>query len=132
MPRIRPAAARPLAASRGRTGTTGSDKGNPRPAWQGQARGIDGASTRMSRPIALTDDQMSALLAAAHPLPPVSRSAFLEACAVELAKLPMIGDGVVHRVAMLVQRQYFDAPDLSHEHAPRWSSRRRNGVRASA
>jgi hypothetical protein len=81
------------------------------------------------RPIALSDDQMSALLAAAHPLPPDSRSAFLAACACELAKLPAIGDGALHRVIMQVQRQYFDPPDLSHEHAPRWSRRRRNGVR---
>jgi len=30
------------------------------------------------QPLALTDEQMSALLAAAHPLPPDSRSAFLD------------------------------------------------------
>jgi hypothetical protein len=82
------------------------------------------------QPLALTDEQMSALLAAAHPLPPDSRSAFLETCACELAKLPAIGDGALHRVVMAVQRQYFDPPDLSHEYAPRWSSRGRNGVRA--
>jgi hypothetical protein len=28
--------------------------------------------------------------------------------------------------------RHFDAPDLSREHAPRWSSRRRNGKRVSA
>jgi hypothetical protein len=45
-----------------------------------------------------------------------------------------IGDGELHRVAVETIKSYrlFDAPDLSHEHAPRWSSRRRNGVRASA
>jgi hypothetical protein len=64
------------------------------------------------RPLALTDEQMSALLAASHPLPPRSRPAFLEACARELAALPMLGDGAVHRVVMQVQRQYFDPPDL--------------------
>jgi hypothetical protein len=66
-----------------------------------------------TKPLALTDDQMSDLLAAAHPLPPDSRSAFLEACACELAKLPMIGDGVVHRICAELQRQFFDPPDLS-------------------
>jgi len=64
-------------------------------------------------PIRLSDEQMSALLAASHPLPPDSRSAFLEHCARELARLPMVGDGVLHRVIMQVQRQYFDPPDLS-------------------
>jgi hypothetical protein len=62
------------------------------------------------KPIALNDDQMSALLAASYPLPPDSRSAFLEHCARELARLPVIGDGAVHRVVMNVQRLYFDAP----------------------
>jgi hypothetical protein len=36
-------------------------------------------------PIQLTDTQMFAVLAAAHPLPPHCRSAFLESCARELA-----------------------------------------------
>jgi len=64
-------------------------------------------------PICLSDEQMSALLAASHPLPPDSRSAFLEHCALELARLPIVGDGVLHRVIMQVQREYFDPPDLS-------------------
>jgi hypothetical protein len=64
-------------------------------------------------PIKMTDEQMSALLAASHPLPPDSRSAFLEHCARELARLPIVGDGVLHRVIMQVQREHFDPPDLS-------------------
>jgi hypothetical protein len=63
-------------------------------------------------PLSLTDEQMSALLAASHPLPPDSRVAFLEHCARELARLPMIGDGALHRLIMQVQAQYFDPPDL--------------------
>jgi hypothetical protein len=66
-----------------------------------------------SSPIRLSDEQMSALLAASHPLPPASRSAFLEHCARELSRLPEIGDGAVHRTIMAVQRIYYDAPDLS-------------------
>jgi hypothetical protein len=50
---------------------------------------------------------MSAILAASHPLPPDSRGAFLEHCARELANLPEIGDGVLHRVVTEVQRLYF-------------------------
>jgi hypothetical protein len=70
----------------------------------------DGVSTMP--PLCLTDEQMSALFAAAHPLPPDSRSAFLEHCARELANLPAIGDGAVHRTVMQVQRIYFDPPHL--------------------
>jgi len=55
---------------------------------------------------------LASLLAASHPLPPDSRSAFLEHCARELARLPMVGDGVLHRVIMQVQKQHFDPPDL--------------------
>jgi hypothetical protein len=40
---------------------------------------------------------MSALLAASHPLPPAARAAFLEHCAREIANLPELGDGVLHR-----------------------------------
>lgn len=66
-------------------------------------------------PIALTNEQLSAILAAAHPLPRDPRSAFLERCARELAALPAIGDGAVHRVVSEVQRAYFDPPVLSRE-----------------
>ena len=85
----------------------------------------------MQQPIRLSDDQMPAVLAASTPLPPDLRAAFLETCAREISALPMVGDGALHRVIMQVQRQYFDAPDLSDRHAPRWSSRRANGVRVA-
>jgi len=32
---------------------------------------------------------------------------------------------------IIKDNRLFDPPDLSHEHTPRWSSRRRNGVRAA-
>jgi hypothetical protein len=56
---------------------------------------------------------MSAILAASYPLPSNKRAPFLEACARELARLPEIGDGTLHRVVMQVQRAYFDPPELS-------------------
>ena len=40
---------------------------------------------------------MSALLTASHPLPPAALAAFLEHCAREIANLPELGDGVLHR-----------------------------------
>jgi hypothetical protein len=64
-------------------------------------------------PLRLTDAQMSALLAASHPLPRAARSAFLAACARELAQLPEVGDGAVHRTIMQMQRIYLDPPILS-------------------
>jgi hypothetical protein len=69
--------------------------------------------TTKTPPIALSDDQMSALLAASYPLPPASRPAFLEHCARELSALPVVGDGALHRVVMQVQKVYFDPPDFS-------------------
>src|SRR5262245_28668718 len=63
-------------------------------------------------PVSLTDIQMDAVLAAAHPLAPDRRSAFLAEVARTLASERVIGDGLLHRVIMHVQRQYFDPPDL--------------------
>jgi hypothetical protein len=48
-------------------------------------------------------------------LPPESRSALLETCARERARLPEIGDGVVHRVVMRVPKAYFDPPNVRSE-----------------
>jgi hypothetical protein len=66
----------------------------------------------ITSPIHLTDAQMSAVLAASVPLAPDRRSAFLADVARELARLPDIGDGAVHRTIMIVQRKYFDPPQF--------------------
>jgi hypothetical protein len=63
-------------------------------------------------PVCLTDMQLDAVLAAAHPLAPDRRSAFLEDVARELARLPEVGDGMLHRIIMVVQRRHFDPPDF--------------------
>ena len=62
-------------------------------------------------PIALSEPQMCALLAASYPLPPTARAAFLEACAKEIAAMPELGDGALHRTIVRVQKMYFDPPD---------------------
>jgi hypothetical protein len=62
--------------------------------------------------VALSDAQMSAVIAASFPLPPESRSAFLAACAVELAKLPAIGDGAVHPIIRLFRRPVAETSPL--------------------
>jgi hypothetical protein len=64
------------------------------------------------RPLSLSDEQLSALLRAAGPLPPDLRSPFLAAVAHALRDVP-IGDGSVHRIVREVQREFFRAPDLS-------------------
>ena len=77
----------------------------------------------MQQPIRLSDDQMPAVLAASTPLPPDLRSAFLETCAREISALPMIGDGSLHRLVMVVQRRYFRPPLETEEHGRRGVSK---------
>jgi hypothetical protein len=65
------------------------------------------------RPLALTDEQMSALLRAAGPLPPDLRSPFLAACARALQGR-LLGDGEIFRVIRETQREFWRPPDLGH------------------
>jgi hypothetical protein len=58
------------------------------------AYGLPDTAANQSPPIALTEPQMLALLAASYPLPAPARAAFLEHCAREIANLPELGDGV--------------------------------------
>ena len=85
----------------------------PLDANQGSSGSRANSSLPASRPpIALSEAQMCALLAASHPLPPAARSAFLEPCAKEIATLPELGDGALHRTIVRVQRLFFDPPDV--------------------
>jgi hypothetical protein len=59
-------------------------------------------------PLALTDEQLSAVYAAAEPLVPADRSLFLQDVAAELDGKEL-GDG---RVVREVQRRYFHPPTL--------------------
>jgi hypothetical protein len=61
-------------------------------------------------PISLSDRQLTAVMQAAAPLLPGARGAFLEDVARELAALPDIGDGALHRVITTVQHRHFDPP----------------------
>jgi len=72
----------------------------------------------MPTPVALTDAQMMAILAAAPPLAAGDRNAFLLEVAQLLQALPEIGDGALHRVIMQVQRRHFDPPELSAHRVP--------------
>ena len=57
-------------------------------------------------PLALTDDEYAAVEAAAAPIHPRQRDAFLKALAEELERHPVIGPGVVHRCAADLQRRF--------------------------
>jgi hypothetical protein len=62
--------------------------------------------------LALTDAQLDAIHRAAWPLAPADRAPFLEAVA---QALRTIGDGVVYRVAMQVQRRFWTPPFERHD-----------------
>ena len=64
-------------------------------------------------PIKLSDDELSAVLAAARPLPVASRDAFLQQVASALQSCGEIGPGSVHRAIATAQRAHFDPPNLS-------------------
>ena len=66
----------------------------------------------MSTPISLTDSELEAIMTAARPLQVHQRDAFLRDIATELAALPVIGNGVLHRIITTVQRRHFNVPDL--------------------
>jgi hypothetical protein len=69
----------------------------------------------MPTPAHLTDQQMDAVLAAAHPLPPDRRSAFLEEVALALSRASVIGDGITHRIIMEAQRRHFSPPTFAQD-----------------
>jgi hypothetical protein len=57
-------------------------------------------------PLALTDDEYAAVRAAAAPIHPLQRDDFLRALAGELERHPVVGPGLVHRLAADLQRQF--------------------------
>jgi hypothetical protein len=63
-------------------------------------------------PVRLSDSELQAVFDACRPLQPRDRDQFLKDIATELASLPMLGDGAVHRAIVSVQRRHFDPPDL--------------------
>jgi hypothetical protein len=65
----------------------------------------------MPRPIALTDEQLDAVMRAAQPIAPVNRSAFLQAVASALRDRE-IGDGAVYLAICQAQRQLWRPPVL--------------------
>jgi hypothetical protein len=64
-------------------------------------------------PLALSDSEITTIMAAARVLAPRDRDGFLRHIAQVLSLMPVRGDGSVHRAIAEVQRGYFDPPDLS-------------------
>jgi hypothetical protein len=67
----------------------------------------------MPMPLQLNDDEMSVLLSLAGPIDQRLRTEFLTAVAAELeASGQAGGPGAVHRIGRVVQRRFFDPPQL--------------------
>jgi hypothetical protein len=64
------------------------------------------------RPLALSDSELTTIMALARPLSPNDRDAFLQHVAVALAALPVLGDGVVARTCREIFSQHWHAPEL--------------------
>jgi hypothetical protein len=67
----------------------------------------------MPAPLALTDAQLDVVFRLAKPLVEADRDAFLKDVAEALAGLPELGEGIVMRTCVQVQRKYWHAPNLA-------------------
>jgi hypothetical protein len=67
-----------------------------------------------TKPLALSDAQLDIVFRLAAPLLAADRSAFLEDVARALGGLPEVGDGIVARTCVQVQRKYWRPPELGH------------------
>jgi hypothetical protein len=64
-------------------------------------------------PLALTDEQMNAVMRGAAPLRPQDRDAYLRQVAEQLRGQEPLGDGLVGRVVRDVQRRFWDPPQFA-------------------
>jgi len=71
---------------------------------------------RPPSPIALTDDELNAVMAAARPIPVDRRDDFLQAVAELLRHCTELGPGSVNRAIREAQRAHFDPPQLGSGH----------------
>src|SRR6516164_4897524 len=72
----------------------------------------------LQRPLALTDDQLTAILHGAQPLRPHDRDDYLRAVADALANGGgLVGDGDVNRAIRAAQKKFFDPPILSYDNS---------------
>jgi hypothetical protein len=80
-----------------------------------RARSLDADSTHTDipspPPIALTDEQLDAIVRASQPFAPIDRGKFLEAVA-EGLRCRVVGDGAVHLAICEAQRQLWRPPEV--------------------
>ena len=79
-------------------------------------------------PLSLSDDEYNAVQAAAAPIHPLQRDAFLKALAAELERQPVVGPGLVHRLAADLQRH----SSSRRERRPHTAAPRHSGARQAA
>jgi hypothetical protein len=77
--------------------------------------------------LSLSDDEYNAVQAAAAPIHPMQRDAFLKALAVELERHPVVGPGVVHRAAAELQKTFVVAAHTERSYGPRHRARQAAG-----
>ena len=81
-------------------------------------------------PLRLTDSELVSIIALTTPLAPQLRDEFLQALAAVLQGREL-GPGSIHRAARALQQHFLTDPRQVPRNAPRWSSRRANGIRAA-
>jgi hypothetical protein len=80
-------------------------------------------------PLSLSDDEYAAVQAAAASIHPLQRGVFLQALAKELERHPVVGPGLVHRLAAELKRRYIVSAHLERSvasaprHRPRQAAR---------
>lgn len=67
-------------------------------------------------PIRLTDDELTAVFAAARPIDVAMRDEFLRTVAALLQSCVEVGPGTVHRAIAAAQAKYFTPPVTDHPH----------------
>jgi hypothetical protein len=65
-----------------------------------------------SRPLALSDSEITTIMRAARILAPADRDEFMRSVAQVLQQQPELGDGIVSRVCREIQRLYWSPPAI--------------------
>jgi hypothetical protein len=91
-----------------------------RGAQGNKLKALEAGEIHMPAPLALTDSQITTIMALASPLPRAQRGVFLEMVAAKLNERCNgdVGDGDLHRLCHEVQRSLFSPPLETERHEP--------------
>jgi hypothetical protein len=64
-------------------------------------------------PLSFTDEELDVVYKLAAPIPPACREDFLAALAEALARYPVIGPGLLHRLGAPIQKRFMQPPRSS-------------------